>query len=207
MAEPTPSPAPVQPAGPAENEPAAPEALAALAADAGQTMEIVQENAEPAAAPAPEQPEDEATAPGIAPAEEAIPVPPLPPEFPVVASGRRKTAVATVWVTLGTGRIVVNERGFEEYFASVPTQSAVLQPLRLVDGQTRYDVRVKVQGGGIPAQAGATRMALARALIKIDPASRAALKEQGCLRRDARMKERKKSGQPGARKRFQFSKR
>jgi small subunit ribosomal protein S9 len=139
--------------------------------------------------------------------ETTIAPPPAPPDFPVVASGRRKTAVATVWLSPGSGRIEVNGRGFEDYFGSVATQAAVLQPLQIVEGQSKYDIRIKAEGGGNPGQAGAVRMALARALIKVDPTSRGALKAQGCLRRDSRMKERKKSGQPGARKRFQFSKR
>lgn len=139
---------------------------------------------------------------------EPIVAPPAPPpDFPVVASGRRKTSVATAWIDAGTGKIEVNGRPFEEYFYSHTMQSALLQPLQIVEAQSKYDIRMKAAGGGLLSQAGAARMAIARALIKIDPALRPALKVQGCLRRDSRMKERKKSGQPGARKRFQFSKR
>lgn len=123
------------------------------------------------------------------------------------ATGRRKTAVARAYLTEGTGKIEVNTRTFEEYFATLPLQHLVLEPFQVANLMNKYDVRVVAKGGGLYGQAGAVRLAIARSLIIIDPELRPALKAAGLLRRDPRAKERKKAGQPGARKRFQFSKR
>ena len=127
------------------------------------------------------------------------------PEF--VATGRRKTSVARVRLVAGSGKIDINGRSFEEYFPTAPLQNTVLQPLQTVKQVNAYDIFVNATGGGASGQAGAVRLAIARALLQVDNELRAGLKADGLLRRDPRMKERKKSGQPGARKRFQFSKR
>jgi small subunit ribosomal protein S9 len=124
-----------------------------------------------------------------------------------IATGRRKNAVARIRMTPGTGKIEVNGRTFEEYFPTTALQTAVLAPLQTAKGATAFDVSVNAHGGGPTGQAGAVRLAIARALLQTDENIRASLKEEGYLTRDPRMKERKKSGQPGARKRFQFSKR
>ena len=123
------------------------------------------------------------------------------------ATGRRKTAVAQARVTPGSGKIEINGRSLEEYFPTPSLQFAVLKALEVTKTSNTLDVKVKATGGGISGQAGAVRLAIARALLEQDAAMRPALKEEGLLTRDPRMKERKKSGQPGARKRFQFSKR
>jgi len=123
------------------------------------------------------------------------------------ATGRRKTAVARVQMTDGSGQITINSRPFEDYFQTIPLQNKVLQPFHVTNLVNKYDVRVSAKGGGTTGQVGAIRLGIARALIKLDPELRSALKHEGFLRRDPRAKERKKSGQPGARKRFQFSKR
>jgi small subunit ribosomal protein S9 len=124
-----------------------------------------------------------------------------------IATGRRKDAVARIRLTPGSGKIDINGRSFEDYFPTVPLQNAVLQPLQTAKLVNAYDLSVNASGGGISGQAGAVRLAISRALLQVDPNLRAPLKADGLLRRDPRMKERKKSGQPGARKRFQFSKR
>ena len=124
-----------------------------------------------------------------------------------IATGRRKTSVARIRMTLGSGKIDINGRSFEDYFPSVPLQNIVLQPLQTAKMVNTYDVSINASGGGVTRQAGAARLAIARALIQTDANLRSGLKSEGLLRRDPRMKERKKSGQPGARKRFQFSKR
>jgi small subunit ribosomal protein S9 len=124
-----------------------------------------------------------------------------------VATGRRKTSVARVRMIAGSGKIDINGRSFEEYFPTAPLQNAVLQPLQTVKQVNAYDIFVNATGGGATGQAGAIRLAISRALLQVDNNLRAGLKADGLLRRDPRMKERKKSGQPGARKRFQFSKR
>jgi len=123
------------------------------------------------------------------------------------ATGRRKTAVARVRLIPGTGKIEVNGRPFEEYFPTTALQNTVLAPLTLTNLVNTYDVSVNTNGGGANGQAGAVRLGISRALLLVDINLRAALKAEGYLTRDPRMKERKKSGQPGARKRFQFSKR
>jgi small subunit ribosomal protein S9 len=110
-------------------------------------------------------------------------------------------------MTTGSGKIDVNGRSFEEYFPTAPLQNAVLQPLQTVKLANAYDISINATGGGSSGQAGAVRLAISRALLQVDNNLRTTLKAEGLLRRDPRMKERKKSGQPGARKRFQFSKR
>jgi small subunit ribosomal protein S9 len=124
-----------------------------------------------------------------------------------IATGRRKTAVARIRMTAGNGKIDVNGKSFEDYFPTVPLQNTVLQPLQAVKLTNAYDISVNTTGGGATGQAGAARLAISRALLQVDANLRGTLKAEGLLSRDPRMKERKKSGQPGARKRFQFSKR
>ncbi len=124
-----------------------------------------------------------------------------------IATGRRKTSVARIRMTPGSGKIDINGRTFEDYFPSAPLQNVVLQPLQAAKVVNNYDVSINASGGGVAGQAGAARLAIARALLQTDPNIRGGLKSEGLLTRDPRMKERKKSGQPGARKRFQFSKR
>ena len=123
------------------------------------------------------------------------------------ATGRRKTAIARVRLTSGTGKWQVNERELNGYFPSEALRNYLLQPLVITNLVEKYDISVSTKGGGPTGQAGAVRHALSRALTLADGALREPLKKAGCLTRDARMKERKKPGQPGARKRFQFSKR
>ena len=123
------------------------------------------------------------------------------------ATGRRKTAVARVNLVAGSGEIKINKRPMQEYFPSEALVQYILQPLQLTHALEKFDAAVYVKGGGIAGQAGAVRHGLARALTLADASLREVLKNSGCLTRDARMKERKKPGQPGARKRFQFSKR
>ncbi len=124
-----------------------------------------------------------------------------------IATGRRKTSVARIRMTAGSGKIDINGKTFEEYFPTIPLQNTVLQPLQVVKLANSYDLSINATGGGSTGQAGAARLAIARALLQVDANLRGTLKAEGLLRRDPRMKERKKSGQPGARKRFQFSKR
>ncbi len=123
------------------------------------------------------------------------------------ATGRRKNSVARVLIQPGTGRILVNRRPFEEYFPRETLRMLFFQPLEVTNQMGRFDVSIRAAGGGVAGQAGAARMGLARALEKSDPALRSVLKKAGFLTRDARIKERKKYGQRGARARFQFSKR
>jgi small subunit ribosomal protein S9 len=124
-----------------------------------------------------------------------------------LGTGRRKTAVARVRLASGSGKITVNGRALENYFLVDTQRMHMMQPLVATDTASKYDVRVNVVGGGPNGQAGAVRHGIARALIEADANLRPTLKAQGLLTRDPRMKERKKYGQPGARKRFQFSKR
>ena len=124
-----------------------------------------------------------------------------------IATGRRKTSVARIRMTAGSGKIEINGRNFEDYFTTAPLQNTVLQPLQSAKAVNTYDLSINATGGGVTGQAGAARLAIARALLQVDADLRSSLKSEGLLRRDPRMKERKKSGQPGARKRFQFSKR
>ena len=125
----------------------------------------------------------------------------------VNAVGRRKAAVARVIVSEGNGAIMINKRPLEVYFPSSILQYVVKQPLSLLDVTEKYDVRVNLDGGGYKGQAEALRLALARALVKINPEDKAALRAAGFVTRDPRAVERKKPGRPKARKRFQFSKR
>lgn len=124
-----------------------------------------------------------------------------------LGTGRRKTSVARVRIAVGGGKITINNRTFENYFPTEQLRTQVLMPLAVTETASRFDVRVNVEGGGPNGQAGAVRHGIARALIEADAALRPALKSNGLLTRDSRMRERKKYGQPGARKRFQFSKR
>ncbi len=121
--------------------------------------------------------------------------------------GRRKTAVARVYVSDGTGNITINKREFKSYFTTAALQYKVLQALNLTDHVTSFDIKVNVFGGGITGQAEAIRLALSRVLVELNPENRLILKPQGLLTRDPRMVERKKFGQKKARKKFQFSKR
>lgn len=123
------------------------------------------------------------------------------------ATGRRKTAVAQVRLLTGTGKVQVNGRPVDVYFPMESLRSIALAPLSVTSNTDKFDVSVTVRGGGPTGQAGAVRLGLARALVKADVNLRPALKTGGLLTRDSRMKERKKYGQPGARKRYQFSKR
>ncbi len=123
------------------------------------------------------------------------------------ATGRRKTAIARVFIIDGAGSITVNGRDFEEYFPTVALQNQVLFPLALTNSRQSYDFKVNATGGGTSGQVGAVRLGIARALIAVNPELRPLLKQNGLLTRDSRKKERKKPGRPGARKRFQFSKR
>ena len=123
------------------------------------------------------------------------------------AIGRRKAAIARVFVTPGTGKIVINKREFDNYFPSTILQYVVKQPLTKLDVSEKYDIKVNLDGGGFKGQAEALRLAIARALVKMNPEDKSALKSAGFMTRDAREVERKKPGQPKARKRFQFSKR
>ncbi|HNV50731.1 MAG: 30S ribosomal protein S9 [Bacteroidales bacterium] len=123
------------------------------------------------------------------------------------AVGRRKTAVARAFVQTGNGKITINKRDFENYFPVESLQQIVRKPLELTDNVDKFDIHVNIDGGGITGQAEALRLAISRAIIKIDPEHRAILKSNGFLMRDPRMVERKKPGQKKARKKFQFSKR
>lgn len=123
------------------------------------------------------------------------------------AIGRRKNAVARVQMKAGSGAITVNNRPYEEYFPTLTLQNSILFPFLAANQAKQYDLSVNAKGGGVMGQMGAIRLAISRALIEADPQLRSVLKKEGLLRRDPRMKERKKAGQPGARKRFQFSKR
>jgi small subunit ribosomal protein S9 len=127
------------------------------------------------------------------------------PEF--LGTGRRKTAVARVRLATGSGKITVNGRAFDTYFPLETLRSTVSQPLTVTGTSDKLDVKVNVTGGGPNGQAGAVRHGIARALLQFDANLRGSLKSEGFLTRDPRMKERKKYGQPGARKRYQFSKR
>ncbi len=123
------------------------------------------------------------------------------------ALGRRKAAVARVFVSEGTGKITINKRDISVYFPSQILQYVVKQPLNKLGVVEKYDIKVNLDGGGFNGQAGALRLAIARALVKINPEDKPALKVEGFMTRDPREVERKKPGQPKARKRFQFSKR
>lgn len=124
-----------------------------------------------------------------------------------IGTGRRKTAVARVFVRDGSGKIVVNGKDVKEYFATAEQIQVVQQPLLVTSMGSKYDVLINVQGGGMNGQAVACLHGISRALVQIDPDARTSLKANGYLTRDSRMVERKKYGQKGARRRFQFSKR
>ncbi|MEG8221777.1 30S ribosomal protein S9 [Sphingomonas sp. HH69] len=182
--------------------------LAAIAAEAA---------AAPAAAPA--APEAAATA--AAPVEAEAPAAPVEPAAPTTplraqeidnlgrayATGRRKDAVARVWVKPGTGKITVNGRDQEIYFARPTLRLVINQPFGVTDRNGQYDVIATVKGGGLSGQAGAVKHGIAQALTKYEPALRSAVKAEGFLTRDSRVVERKKYGKAKARKSFQFSKR
>jgi small subunit ribosomal protein S9 len=123
------------------------------------------------------------------------------------ATGKRKTAVARVWLLPGSGQITVNKRPAQEYFPRITLLRSMVRPLVLTGSLERFDVRANVCGGGIAGQADAVTHGIARALLQVSPELRTVLKKAGLIRRDAREKERKKYGQRGARARFQFSKR
>ena len=123
------------------------------------------------------------------------------------AIGRRKAAVARVYVAAGAGNITINKKDLQAYFPSSILQFIVKQPLNEVGVAEQYDIKVNLKGGGFNGQAGAVRLAIARALVKIDAEHKVALRKAGFLTRDPRVVERKKPGQPKARRRFQFSKR
>jgi len=124
-----------------------------------------------------------------------------------LGTGRRKTSTARVRLTEGTGKLTVNDREFDKYFSHENFAKQAYAPLLAVEMRDKVDVIVRVEGGGVAGQAGAVAHGIARALQKLNPEFRPALKKAGHMRRDPREKERKKAGQPGARKRYQFSKR
>ena len=123
------------------------------------------------------------------------------------ALGRRKSSVARIFVTEGTGKITINKRDLTEYFPSPILQFVVKQPLTLLDVAEKYDIKVNLDGGGFTGQSQALRLAIARALVKINPEDKKALRAEGFMTRDPREVERKKPGRPKARRLFQFSKR
>ena len=125
----------------------------------------------------------------------------------VNALGRRKSAVARIYVTEGTGKITINKRDLTEYFPSSILQFVVKQPLATVDAVEKYDIKVNLTGGGFTGQSQALRLAIARALVKINAEDKKALRAEGFMTRDSREVERKKPGRPKARRPFQFSKR
>ncbi|MFO7737351.1 MAG: 30S ribosomal protein S9 [Desulfatiglandaceae bacterium] len=123
------------------------------------------------------------------------------------ATGKRKTSVARVWLRPGSGQITINKRPVERYLVRESDRMLTFEPLKVADAVDKFDINVNVGGGGISGQAGAIRHGISRALVIADQNLRDPLKKEGFLTRDSRMKERKKYGQPGARKRFQYSKR
>ena len=125
----------------------------------------------------------------------------------IMTLGRRKTAVARIYLKEGEGKITVNDRDYKEYFPTVILQYQVVEPFNVTNTLGKYDIKVNLDGGGITGQAEALSLAISRALCKISEENRPALKAKGLMRRDPRMVERKKPGQKKARKRFQFSKR
>jgi small subunit ribosomal protein S9 len=121
--------------------------------------------------------------------------------------GKRKSAIARIWMKPGKGEITINKRTMDEYYLRATSKMVIMQPLELTNSVGQYDIRVNVIGGGLSGQAGAIRHAISRALANGDLEARKVLKKAGLLTRDSRKKERKLPGQPGARKRFQYSKR
>ncbi len=135
---------------------------------------------------------------------------PAPPEVltePIYGTGRRKSSTARVFLRTGSGAITINRVSLEQHFPTPSVRKQITEPLELTESSDKFDIFATAKGGGFAGQAGALRLGIARALIKIDPALRPVLKKAGLLTRDARIKERKKYGLAGARKRFQFSKR
>jgi len=122
------------------------------------------------------------------------------------ATGKRKSAIARVYMKAGNGNIVVNKRSYEEYFPRPSLKMLIKQPLDITGKKDQFDLYINVTGGGVAGQAGAVKHGISKALLEYDAELRSVLKKAGFLTRDARVKERKKYGQPGARKRFQFSK-
>ncbi|KUG23142.1 ssu ribosomal protein s9p (s16e) [hydrocarbon metagenome] len=123
------------------------------------------------------------------------------------ATGKRKSAIARVYMKAGSGNIVVNKRSYDEYFTRPSLKMIIKQPFEITGKKDQFDLYVNVSGGGVAGQAGAVKQGISKALLEYDAELRSVLKKAGFLTRDARVKERKKYGQPGARKRFQFSKR
>ena len=123
------------------------------------------------------------------------------------ATGKRKTSTARVWMRAGHGKITVNKRDIEHYYLRATSKMVIMQPLELTGNVGNFDIKINVCGGGLSGQAGAARHGIARVLAALDPNWRQVLKKNALLTRDARKKERKLPGQPGARKRFQYSKR
>ena len=123
------------------------------------------------------------------------------------ATGKRKSAIARVWMLPGNGNIVINKRPIDEYFGRATLKMILSEPFELTETVGKYDLKVNVCGGGLAGQAGAIRHGITRALLEVNPQFRSTLKKVGLITRDSRVKERKKYGQPGARKRFQYSKR
>jgi small subunit ribosomal protein S9 len=123
------------------------------------------------------------------------------------ATGKRKTAIARVWLMPGDGKITINKHHIDEYVKRETAKMVIRQPLELTETLGKYDIYVNVRGGGISGQAGAIKHGISKALLEANPDFRPLLKKSGFLTRDSRVKERKKYGQPGARKRFQYSKR
>ncbi len=123
------------------------------------------------------------------------------------ATGKRKTSVARVWMRPGTGQITINKRPIDQYVFRESDRRLIMEPLEMSDRTNKFDIKVNVKGGGIFGQAGAIRHGISKALVFADPSLRDPLKKAGFLTRDSRIKERKKYGQPGARARFQYSKR
>ena len=121
--------------------------------------------------------------------------------------GRRKSSVARVYISEGTGKLTINKKDYKEYFPMETSRFSLLRPLTIAKVEDKYDIRANVVGGGVTGQTGAIRLGIARALIKLDPTLRTELKHAGLLTRDPREVERKKYGRSGARKRYQFSKR
>ena len=125
----------------------------------------------------------------------------------IITSGRRKTSVARIYVKEGKGNIIINKRNFDDYFTVSEHKHQILKPFSLVNAEGKYDLTVNLNGGGVKGQAEALRLAISKALVKINPDHKPILKKEGLLTRDSRVVERKKPGQPKARKKFQFSKR
>lgn len=123
------------------------------------------------------------------------------------ATGKRKTSTARVWMQEGSGKIIINKKELDQYYLRATSKMIIMQPLELTGNSSNFDIKVNVRGGGLGGQAGATRHGIARTLAALNPEWRQVLKKNGLLTRDARKKERKLPGQPGARKRFQYSKR